>query len=90
MLCYTSHKEHWHNIFEVALFLDLLFINNTTLLIYASQACGSADTEGEVQPLVWLQLLALCLPIVFLVAYTAVSAYRNLKPRNFSNKSFNS
>ena len=83
------HKEHWHNILEVALFLNLLFINNTTLLMYASHAWGSADSESEVQPLVWLQIIAMCLPIVFLVAYTVVSAYQNLKSHNFSNKSLN-
>ena len=84
------HKEHWHNILEVALFLDLLFINTISLLTYASHAWGDDDTESEVQPLVWLQLIAMCLPIVFLVAYTAVSAYRNLKSLNFTNKSLNS
>ena len=84
------HKEHWHNILEVALFLDLLFINTISLLTYASHAWGDDDTESEVQPLVWLQLIAMCIPIVFLVAYTSVSAYQNLKSRNFSNRSLNS
>ena len=84
------HKEHWHNLLEVALFLDLLFISTISLLTYASQAWGDDDTNREVRPLVWLQLIAMCLPIVFLVAYTAVSAYQNLKSRNFSNKSLNS
>ena len=84
------HKEHWHNLLEVALFLDLLFISTISLLTYASHAWGDDDTNREVRPLVWLQFIAMCLSIVFLVAYTAVSAYQSLKSRNFSNKSLNS
>ena len=73
------HKKLWHNILEFGIMLDLLFVNTITLLNYAAVVWGDVDSSSEVSPLVWLQIVALFLPILYLVIYAIIAAYRNIK-----------
>ena len=60
------HKKPWHNILEFGIMFDLLFVNSITPLNYAAVVWGDADSSIEVSPLVWLQIFALFLPILYL------------------------
>ena len=69
------HKKPWHNILEFGIMFDLLFVNSITPLNYAAVVWGDADSSIEVSPLVWLQIFALFLPILYLVIYAIIAAY---------------
>ena len=73
---FRPHKKLWHNVLELGIFLDLLFVNTVSLLNYAAVIWGNADS---VSSLVWLQTIAVLLPTLYLVVYITVAAYQYLK-----------
>ena len=64
---FRPHNKFWHNILELGIFLALLFVNTVSLLNYAVVIWGDADSIVEVSPLVWLQIIAVVLPTLYLV-----------------------
>ena len=78
-MMFLPHKKNWHNILELGILLDLLFVNTLTLLNYAAVVWGDADSSSEASPLVCLQVVAVFLPIFYLVVYAAAAVYHNAK-----------
>ena len=75
---FRPHKKFWHNILELGIFLDLLFVNTVSLLNYAVVIWGDADSIVEVSLLVWLQIIAVVLPTLYLVMYATVTVLTKL------------
>ena len=73
------YKIIWHGFLEIGILINLLFVNTATLLNYAATIWGSFDSSGEVMMLLWLQIVAMSLPIIYLAVYTTIAAYRNVK-----------
>ena len=73
------YKIHWHNLLESAFFINLLFVNTITIFNYAATIWGDSDSSREVKVAVWIQVLTVFFPLVYIAVYTVVSAYRNIK-----------
>ena len=73
------HKEPWHNTLEFGILFNLLFVNTITLLNYAANVWGDVDSSSEASPLVWLQIVAMFLPIIYFVSYATVGACHKMK-----------
>ena len=76
---FRPYKVLWHNFLESAIFMNLLFINTITIFHYGGKIWGNNDTSREVGKLVWLQILAVLMPLVYLVAYITARVYHHIK-----------
>ena len=72
------HKKPWHNTIEFVILINLLFVNTATLFNLAITQ-GKVDSSKYAIIMVWLQILAMSLPIIYLAVYTTIAAYRNVK-----------
>ena len=74
------YKIRWHNTLESAFFINLLFVNTVTIFDYAATIWGGDyDNHREVKVVVWIQVISVFFPLIYLTLYTIVSAYRNIK-----------
>ena len=73
------YKVLWHNLLESAIFIILLFINTITIFNYTAPLWRDYEIFKEIQDLVWIQVFSMFLPLIYLVVYTIVSVYRNMK-----------
>ena len=73
------YKVLWHNLLESAIFIILLFINTITIFNYTAPLWRDRDISREIQDLVWIQVFTMFLPLIYLVVYTIVSVYHNMK-----------
>ena len=73
------YKIHWHNLLESAFFINLLFVNTITIFNYAASIWADINNHNEVEVAVWIQVLTVFIPLIYLAVYTIVSAYRNIK-----------
>ena len=73
------YKVLWHNLLEPAIFVNLLFINTITIFNYTTALWRDHDMSKKISAVIWIQVLAVFLPLVYIVVYTIVSAYRNVK-----------
>ena len=73
------YKVHWHNLLESAFFINLLFVNTITIFNYAATIWGDSENRKEVKLAVSIQVLTLLIPLIYLVVYTIVSVYHNIK-----------
>ena len=73
------YKKSWHNLLESGILLNLLLVNSITIFNYAGTIWGGVDSSKETYPLAWVQTFVLSLPLVYLVAYTSISVYHNIK-----------
>ena len=76
---FRPYKVLWHNLLESAIFVILLFINTITIFNYTTALWRDHDILKEIKDLVWLQVLTIFFPLIYLAVYTTVSAYRNIK-----------
>ena len=76
---FRPYKVLWHNLLESAIFVILLFINTITIFNYTTTLWRDHDISKEIKDLVWLQVLTIFFPLIYLAGYTTVSAYRNIK-----------
>ena len=76
---FRPYKVLWHNLLESAIFVILLFINTITIFNYTTALWRYHDILKEIKDLVWLQVLTIFFPLIYLAGYTIVSAYRNIK-----------
>ena len=73
------YKMRWHNLLESAFLINLLFVNTITIFNYAATIWGDSESQNELVFVVWIQVLTVILPLVYLVVYTLVSVYQKLK-----------
>ena len=73
------YKMRWHNLLESAFLINLLFVNTITIFNYAATIWGDSESQNEVITAVWIQVLTVILPLVYLVVYTLVSLYQKIK-----------
>ena len=76
---FRPYKVLWHNILESAIFINLLFINTITIFNYTAALQRDLDVLQEIQDLAWIQVLTIFFPLIYLAAYTIISAYHNIK-----------
>ena len=73
------HKESWHNIIEFFILINLLFVNTATIINLAIIQ-DKDDNSLNTMTIVWLQIVAMSMPIIYLAVYAAIAVYnRNIK-----------
>ena len=76
---FRPYKVLWHNLLESAIFIILLFINTMTIFNFITTLWRDFAILNGIRYLVWLQVLTIFFPLIYLAGYTIVSAYRNIK-----------
>ena len=69
------HKESWHNIIELVILINLLFVNTATLINLAIIQ-GKIDLSLNEIAIEWLQIIAMSVPIIYMSVYAAYRAFK--------------
>ena len=76
------YQKKWHNQLDNVILMNLIIINSFTIFNYYTYITRTSDSI-DVRTVIWLQILLMVLPLVFIGTYMAVNTYYSLKACKF-------